>query len=170
MSILLLTITQTGTHFMMQEVLRNYDKVTKPDGGKTTLVQRHLPMLIVDEIEVEHLLKSYTCIATLRHPLATMQSWKNVGQSLPRLTHQYRLLVKYIAEFNLVVLPIDSPRREHWLVKASRQLDNLSCTDWPIVRGNRNFTFKPLTQLEFESAQEIVKSHHDMFAAYGYEV
>lgn len=121
--ILVLSIPHTGTHFVRDHLLADYECEALhiwPDQREIWFER----MLTVDKV-----------IVPIRHPIEVAKSWKRRGKNPQELPTWWRLLTGVVDPAKPRYLALDQPGVRNWqLADINLNFDLDLKTDWPVVR------------------------------------
>ena len=144
--ILVPTVKHTGSHFVSDHLLAEYDQA--PLKGPIPKGQ----VVVMDHVYTHKLplfrklINRYdpVIIIPIRHPKVCAMSWCERGWEL---TPDFFLMWENIMTFKgdkVFYLPLDVDDREEWLKKINDGTDLVLSTDWPEVGSNSKLRYKDL--------------------------
>ena len=127
--IVLPAVQHTGSRFVNNDLLKDYDPATfheEPTGK--TVYHDHLGSNRVPS-KFTKLLDKYPAIVPLRHPRRVFKSWIDRKQNIIDCIDEWENLLKYIDPYDPYYLPIDSIDRDIYLGWINKKLE-VSPVDW----------------------------------------
>jgi hypothetical protein len=142
MKFAILSIPHTGTHFV-SDLLGGPNDLppekmhTELNCGENQFYISHIYLLPEFERAED---QGYTIVCPLRHPIKTIESWCNWAEITGEykkdhmqpeyVLKMYKSLIWASELYDLNILPIDSPKREHWLDVFNKKYGLNLATRW----------------------------------------
>ena len=134
------TIMHTGTHFIIEELLKDFKY-------SSLLHNQVIPDLIPnddtkcflhvnDDFHVKNrgdFLSSVTLIVPLRHPHRVLKSFIHRGRELSAYKEQWDNMINLVAPLNPMYLHIDNDIRDEQLALINKTLGKEFHTDWRVI-------------------------------------
>ena len=149
--IVVVSIHHAGTHFVLDHLLREYERLHDNTAGNALLIGDRVVHVHAEPENLNQLhwwLSRYECIVPLRHPGAIVESWASRdGKKMADLVRQYETLVELDDLYRPNFLPIDASLRNYYLRELNQSLDTNFTTDWPRVMSNGKVAWLDAEQL-----------------------
>lgn len=174
--IIVATVHHTGTHFIEEDILSDFDarslnycgKIAGPS-GKNIKIRIHL-----EPANTENLTEwcsQCEVVVPMRHPISVAESWKARPKKMTQMTQedliiQWNILKSVVDPHHPIYLPLDVPDRDNWLQALNAKTGLNIHTHWPVIMSCNKSA--ELNDDERESVFEVMAD--GFFDRFGYEV
>jgi hypothetical protein len=106
-------------------------------------------------------------VCPLRHPFRVEESWRRKGKDIGYMIECFRIYQDKFLPLDPLVMPVDSPKKNHALSELSAGLGLDLATDWSVVNGKSGTDGLDLTEFDpSPGVVDLVSEMHPFLARY----